>query len=65
MSAVVPEGRMGWWGGPDLRPRCEEHDKVAFDEEGAKRSAEKIRARGTNMNAYFANCGHWHVGHAR
>jgi hypothetical protein len=23
MTAVaVPEGRRGWWGGPDLRPRC-------------------------------------------
>ena len=57
--------RMGWWGGIDERPRCEEHDKVAFTEERAERSAEKIRARGTEMSAYLADCGHWHVGHSR
>jgi hypothetical protein len=65
MTATVPEGRIGWWGGADLRPRCPEHDKVAFDEEAAKRSAAKIQGRGTKMSAYHANCGYWHVGHDR
>jgi hypothetical protein len=65
MASHIPENRRGWWGGPDLRPRCDRCDKVAFaDQAAAERSAEKIRARGENMRAYFnKKCAEWHVGH--
>ena len=54
----VPEGKMGWWGGPDFRERCSQDDKVVLDRHRAMRTAEK-----TGMNAYVGRCGHWHVGH--
>lgn len=69
----VPQGRVGWWGGPDTRPRCERTDKVAFEsQERAEHSAAKVRERegaqkgGRIMQAYQCkDCGQWHVGHGR
>lgn len=66
MTVHVPENRQGWWGGPDRRPRCLEHDKVAFEtRERAQRSADGATLRGTPMSVYRANCGSWHVARAR
>lgn len=71
MNVYTPEGRIGWWGGLDKRPRCTDDDKVVFpSEERAERAAEKIRARmvhsnDNKMTAYLGGCGNWHVGHAR
>ena len=65
--------RVGWWGGPDERPRCLKTDKVQIpDAATAEAKAAKIRARdwhaqpGRPMQAYKCpSCGFYHVGHRR
>lgn len=71
-ETYTPSSRIGWWGGPDMRIRCLQDDKVVFpDQAAAEQSAAKIRARGNTarederMCAYRGKCGHWHVGHSR
>lgn len=61
-EVFIPEGRTGWWGGPDTRLRCKADDKVVFmDKEAAERAAQKACDRGTPMKYYRGRCGHLHV----
>ena len=65
-EVIIPEGRQGWWGGPDTRPRCAKCDKVVFYEVGAaQRATEKAAARGQPMVHYRGRCGHLHVARQR
>ncbi len=56
----VPDGRVGWWGGPDQRVRCLIDNKVVLELDRAR----KIAAQ-TDMSAYTGKCGHIHVGHGK
>lgn len=58
----VPEGREGWWGGPDTRLRCRADDKVVFfSEADAQKAANKATNRGEPMKWYRGKCGHLHI----
>lgn len=58
-EVFIPEGRVGWWGGPDTRLRCKADDKVVFmDKEAAERAVAKSEGR---MKCYLGRCGHWHL----
>lgn len=66
----VPSGRIGWWGGPDERPRCIFDDKVALSKEDAEYKAQKIKERENRsdkmMMAYRCKkSGVYHVGHRK
>lgn len=74
-EVYIPQDRQGWWGGPDLRPRCAACHKVVFPSQAhAEYSAANARNRalerapradGKVMNAYLGKCGQWHVGHGK
>lgn len=62
-EVYTPEGRTGWWGGPDTRLRCREDDKVVFVcEDDAKRAVAKA---GDAMKYYRGQCGHLHLARKR
>lgn len=61
-KCYVPEGRTGWWGGPDTRLRCQADNKVIFmSKEDADRAAQKACDRGDPMKSYRGRCGHLHI----
>ncbi len=63
-ATCIPEGEIGWWGGPARRVRCRMHGKVVLSEEKAERCAFKVREKGdVGMAAYQGECSWWHVGH--
>lgn len=63
--------RIGWWGGPDTRPRCPATDKVIIaDAETAAAKTTRINARDPRvkgrMQSYFCrHCRAYHVGKRR
>lgn len=61
-GGYVPLGRIGWWGGPDKRVRCDIDGKVILrGEEHAKKSVAAAEERGQPMLWYRGRCGHLHL----
>lgn len=65
-ECFFPEGRTGWWGGPDKRLRCSADDKVVFmSTDDARAAAAKATERGEPMIYYRGRCGHLHLARKR